>query len=255
MGDGRNNDLLKGLALGFSILLLAWLFADLLDSKSGEQAGALGAVVGGIIGAGGAILAVYLTLSRQRREDTATVRAAIRTELTTYAKYVIGALEICQSIAVGQRSGSVPMANATYITKNLVEPVIYPAVADRIVLVQRPQATIEFYMRVQEAKAMTEGMAASVSTLSPAQSAMNTIQASHAESVADTLVTALQLVRPIIADSGDSLSEFDVWIRDTVLRQIDAALQSAQGSFPNAESFNNPPPDGEQVSAGSGAAR
>jgi hypothetical protein len=34
----------------------------------------------------------------------------------------------------------------------LVDPVIYPAVADRVGLLQRPQATIEFYMRVAEAK-------------------------------------------------------------------------------------------------------
>jgi hypothetical protein len=238
--DDNNDNMLKGLALGFSVLLLAWFLTAMCDSKAGEQAAALGALIGGIIGAGGAILAVYLALSRQRREDTAKVRAALRTEITTYPKYVIGALEICEHIATGLRN--VPMANATYIAKNLVEPVIYPAVADRIALVKRPQATIEFYMRVQEAKAMTEAMAASAAGLPQAQSAMNTIQPSHAESVAESLITALQLVRPIIADDDETRSEMDVWVRDVVLRDIDNALQSAQQNFPNAVSFKNPSP-------------
>jgi hypothetical protein len=53
----------------------------------------------GIVGATGAIYAVYLTLSRQRREEAEKVRAALKTEISTYAKYVIGALKICEGIA------------------------------------------------------------------------------------------------------------------------------------------------------------
>jgi hypothetical protein len=98
--DGSNNNTLIGLALGFGVLLLAWFFADLLDSNAGERAVALGAVIGGIIGAGGAVFAVYLTLARQRSDDTAKVRAAVRTEVTTFTKYVIGALDVCQQIAM-----------------------------------------------------------------------------------------------------------------------------------------------------------
>ena len=72
--DGNNNNnTLIGITLGLSVLLLAWLIAVLVDLKSGEQAASLGAVVGGIVGAGGAILAVYLTLSKQRRDDIAKV--------------------------------------------------------------------------------------------------------------------------------------------------------------------------------------
>ena len=60
MTDGRdNNNTLIGLALFFGIGLVAWFFADLLDSRSGERAAAFGAVIGGIIGAGGAVFAVY----------------------------------------------------------------------------------------------------------------------------------------------------------------------------------------------------
>jgi hypothetical protein len=158
-----NDNVIYGLMLGFGVLLLACFVAATLGSKAGENAAALGAVIGGIVGAAGAVYAVFLTLSRQRREDAAKVRAALRTEITAYVKYVIGALEICEDIA--KRVRSVPMSDAAYIAKNLVPPVIYPAVADRIALVTRPQATIEFFMRVQETKVMTGAIAASVARL------------------------------------------------------------------------------------------
>jgi len=233
-----NNNLLVGLALGFSIALLAWLIAALLNSKAGEQAGALGAVVGGIVGAGGAILAVFLTLSRQRREDAAKVRAAIRTELTTYTKYVIGALEICKHIV--NKIKTVPMSNASYISEKLIDPVIYPAVADRIALIRYPQAIIEFYMRVQEVRAMTAAMEASVADYSSAQRQGINIQPSDVQPVADALITALQLVGPVLADEDDTGTQLDGWVRNRVLRDIEAAIRAAQKTFPNAESFKNP---------------
>jgi hypothetical protein len=53
-----------------SLTLLCIFFAALMGSKTaGELAGALGSFIGGIIGAGGAVLAVYLTLSKHRKED------------------------------------------------------------------------------------------------------------------------------------------------------------------------------------------
>ena len=104
---------------------------------------------------------------------------------------MIGALKICEQIASGVIV--VPMANAIYVAKNLVEPVIYPSVADRVALLKRPQATVEFYMRVQEAKAMAAAMAASAANLTPGQSGMTSVQPSHAASIggfADHGVTA-----------------------------------------------------------------
>lgn len=173
-GGERNNNALIGVALFVGVGLFAWFFADLLDSKAGERAAAFGAVIGGIVGAGGAVYAVYLTLARQRNEDTAKVRAAVRTEVTTYSKYVIGALKTCQQIANGVIV--VPMSDAPYITKSLVDPVVYPAVADRIGLLPRAQQTIEFYQRITEAKVMTTAMQNKVASLAQAQSAMQNIQ-------------------------------------------------------------------------------
>jgi hypothetical protein len=236
MADYRNNNnTLIGLELFFGIGLLAWFFADLLDSKAGARAAAFGAVIGGIVGAGGAVFAVYLTLTRQRREDTTT---AVRTEVTTYSKYIIGTLEICQQIANGLQ---IPMSDAEYIGKNLLAPVIYPAVADRIGLLQRPQATIEFYMRIAEAKSNLAAMRVKVAGLSYAQSQMQNIQPANAEVIADSLITALQMGRHIVADDDPTRTEMDLWIQKIVLRDIDAALASAKVTFPNAESFKAPP--------------
>jgi hypothetical protein len=69
---------------------------------------------------------------------------------------------------------------------------------------------------------------------------MSFIQPDLAASVADSLITALQLVQPIIAEDDESRSPMDVWVRDAALRNIDNALQSARGTFPNALSFQDP---------------
>jgi hypothetical protein len=90
--DDRHNNI-AGVLLLLGLGLLAWLWCDLLIATPGERVGALGAIIGGMIGAGGAVFAVYWTLARQRSEDIEMIRAAVRTEVTTYSKYVIGALE------------------------------------------------------------------------------------------------------------------------------------------------------------------
>jgi hypothetical protein len=87
---------------------------------------------------------------------------------------------------------------------------------------------------------MTEAMAASVAGSTQAQAAMKTIQPDDVVPVADCLITALQLVRPIIAADDDTRSEFDLMVRDAVLRYIADAFQSAHRVFPNAVSFQEP---------------
>jgi hypothetical protein len=86
--DNRHNSI-AGVSLLLGLGLLCWLWCDLLVATSGERVGAFGAIIGGMIGAGGAVFAVYMTLTRRRNEDIAKVRAAVRTEVTTYSRYVI----------------------------------------------------------------------------------------------------------------------------------------------------------------------
>jgi hypothetical protein len=238
MDQEQNNNTLIGLTLGFGILLLAWFVADLLDSKAGERAAAFGAVIGGIVGAGGAVFAVYLTLAQQRSEDSAKVRAAVRIEVTTFAKYAIGALDVCQQIA--NRIITVPMSDAPYITESLVSPVVYPAVADRIGLLPHAQQTIEFYQRIAEAKAMTEAMRNKIASSTQAQAAMQNIQPSNALAVADSLITALQLAYHIVSDGDPSRTALDLHVQRVVMAQISDALTTAEAVFPDAESFQRP---------------
>ncbi len=66
--DARHNTLL-GVGIIFGTGLLIGFLTTLINSKTGEAAGALGSVLGGVTGAVGAALAVALTLSGERAEE------------------------------------------------------------------------------------------------------------------------------------------------------------------------------------------
>jgi hypothetical protein len=68
MSNARQNRLLA-LGIIVAVPLLIGFVTALVNSKSGEIVGALGSVIGGVIGAGGAALAVALTLLGERREE------------------------------------------------------------------------------------------------------------------------------------------------------------------------------------------
>jgi hypothetical protein len=116
-----------------------------------------GGFLGGLVGAVGAIYAVYLTLRKQRKDETNNVTSAVVTEVTALAKYVVGAVEVCIEVAKGERR--VPQTDAAYIVRKLfAPPTVYNAVADRIGLLPHPDATTQFYMRLEEVKASTSAI-------------------------------------------------------------------------------------------------
>jgi hypothetical protein len=244
----RHSLLLRSIALiGAALLsvLICGFIATLVHSTAGEIVGALGSLIGGIVGAGGAVWAVFLLLSRQRQEETAKVADAVRTEITTLVKYVIGAVDICQQIKNGVVH--VPQQDAQYIVKNFTsDPVIYPAIADRVGLLSHPHATTEFYMRLSETRAMVEALANKTDPPGITYSApvMKYVTPAFAETVVESLITALQLARPIVSGEGDSSSKSQLgkWVQVTVVRQIDNCLESAKVSFPNAEAFRENQP-------------
>jgi hypothetical protein len=92
-------------------------------------------------------------------------------------------------------------------------------------------------MRIAEAKSNLAAMRAKVAGLAQAQSQMQNVQPASAVVVADSLITALQVVRPILADDDPTRAEMDVMVQRVMLKEIDAALASAQLTWPNAESF------------------
>jgi len=227
----NRSNLIVGLALAIAVLAFCRFVAALIGTTTeGEVAGALGAFVGGVIGAGGAVLAVYVALSSQRNEETRKVSAAVKTEAASLVTYIIGAVEICQHIASGIRR--VPRKDAGYILRKLfVEPVVYKAVADRIGLLPHPNATAQFYMRLSEAKAMVE-------SLQMANVEQEFVLPENAAAIADSLITTLQLAHGILAGDGDP--RLAGWVTQVMVRQIEECLQSARMSFPNAESFQTP---------------
>lgn len=223
---------------GLAALCLVFLVfvGSLFRTDAGQVAAALGSFIGGIIGAGGAIWAVYLTLARQRQEDTAKVSDAVRTEVTAYVKYIIGAVEVCAEIAT--KGLKIPCQDARYIAKNFWgDPIVYPAVADRVGLLPHPNATIEFYMRLAEVRGMLEALRtktdpSSATYVSPP---VQYVTPEFAVSIADSLITALQLAHPIVANDGNlAKSHLAAWVQTTVVSQIDECLKSAKVSFPNA---------------------
>jgi len=230
------------LIAGCGVVLIAVFIISLFGSKAGEIAAALGGVIGGLIGAGGAVWAVFLTLSREKNEEEERVVAAIETEVTTLVKYVIGTIGVCEQIATGLK---IPRQDAGYIVKNIpASPTIYPAVADRVGLLSHPQATVEFYMRLAEARMMVEMLQnkttpQGVVNVNPP---VENVTPQFAGSIAESLITALQLARSIIADDVNPSHKTVLagYVKTTVVNQIDGCLTSAKRTFPDAESFKTP---------------
>jgi hypothetical protein len=92
-------------------------------------------LLGGFVGAMGAALAVYLTLSGQRREERRRIHDAIIREVISFARLAIGKLRTCNDIHAGIVGW--PVSKLAEIMQ-MPAPIIYPAVADRIGLLKAP---------------------------------------------------------------------------------------------------------------------
>ena len=223
-----------GLAVAFGAAVLSGFLAALMGSKSGEIAGALGGLIGGIVGAGGAILAVFLTLDRQRNDEIANVTSAVQTEVRATIKFVIGAIGICEDVVRGAKS--IPQRDANYIVKSLPHPpIVYPAVADRVGLLPYADATVEFYVRLNEARARIGALATAAAPLGePGAGAL--VTAEFAKIIADGLLLALFVARPIIAERSQLATnpQLENIVRTETLRQIDDYLSLVHNWFPEA---------------------
>jgi hypothetical protein len=107
-----------------------------------------------------------------------------------------------------------------------------------------PHATAAFYMRLLEVKSMVELYR---TRSSPSSGFMYTpsppeyVSREFVETLVESLGTALQLARIIVSDPSGK-SELDHMLQAAVVSQIDDCLKSAKETFPNAESFQEPPP-------------
>lgn len=125
-----------------------WLFAN--DSTEADRLAAVGAVLGGLIGAGGAALAVYLTLNAQREDEAAKVEASLRAEVVEFARLARGPLDVLTKFVL---AGKMPMlARDAPALVALPDPVIFKAVADRLSRLPYGPLLVTFHVRIAEAK-------------------------------------------------------------------------------------------------------
>src|SRR5881227_2551642 len=89
------------IALAATIDIVITLFPR-AHAVPNEQLAAGATLLGGLIGAAGTAFAVYLTLASQRRDEAEKVEAALRTEVSEFARLVVGALKPCESAIAGQ---------------------------------------------------------------------------------------------------------------------------------------------------------
>jgi hypothetical protein len=157
--------------------------------------------------------------------------SAVVTEVTALSKYIMGAIEVCIELATGKRH--VPQTDATYIVRKLfAPPTVYNAMADRIGLLPHPDATTQFYMRLEEVKAATSAIEMAVKfQWAPGMGPPPLITRDIIAPVADMLITALQLAKSIIADakSGPPLERR---IREITVNQIEECFVAAKQAFP-----------------------
>jgi hypothetical protein len=244
MDDQGRRNIVVGVALSWAVGLLITFFVALLGSRAGEIAAAVGGVIGGIVGAGGAVYGVFLTLDRQRKNEAATrererkdetdkVADAIRAEIVGMVRYVIGAVRNCEDV-VGRRK-HIPQSDARYLVNKLPAPIIYPAVADKIALLPQVHATIEFYMRIMEGKAMAEALALALAEPGAL------IRSDHVTPIADSLLIALVASLPIISERGRIAHTMSSEIvRERVLHQVLAYLQTVHTWLPEAKVLREP---------------
>jgi hypothetical protein len=114
-------------------------------------------------------------------------------------------------------------------------------VADRIGLLPHPDATTQFYLRIAEAKAAASAVETAVKfQWAPGIGGPPPLMTRELVlPIADGLITALQLAQPIIRDAKSG-PQFERWVRQTTLKQIDDCLAAAKQVFPEAESFQTP---------------
>jgi hypothetical protein len=139
----------------FAVVLLAFgaavgYCARILPAVSvGEQLNAVAAILGGLIGAAGAALAVYLTLSGQRRDEAEKVEAALRMEVAEFGRLALGPLYLLTERLMVEHA-RVPVRDLPALVA-MPEPVVYRATADRISRLPYGPLFVAFHARIAEA--------------------------------------------------------------------------------------------------------
>jgi len=177
----------------------------------------------------------------QRAVEAENIHAAVRAEVIAFSKYIVGTLSVCEGVA--RLETVIPRSDANAIVRSLLEPTIFPAVADRVAVLPSPHLPVQFFMRIGEAKALANTLALStvaVARAAKVSAATIPVTRDNVLSIADSLITALQLARGIVADVPANAPPGEDFVTATTLQEIDTAMASARAVFPDAESFTPP---------------
>ncbi len=192
---------------------------------TGEIVGAVATLLGGIIGALGAALAVYLTLAGQRKEDRSRIHSALVREIIEFSRIAVGHLDICESIRSAEIAMPVPKLPQAI---KMPTPIIYPAVADKIGLLKSPQHVVAFYMRITEIEIMAHAVADDPNLQ------RSTLQANNVRLIVEALLDICQFAKWIIQDSEvkeEEFRAFDKAVSASIIADMDAATQQARKNF------------------------
>lgn len=192
---------------------------------TGEIVNAIATLLGGALGALGAALAVYLTLSGQRKEDRGRIHGALVREIIEFARVAVGHLETCENIRASIIRVPVPKLPQAM---QMPAPIIYPAVADKIGLLKSPQHVVAFYMRIKE----IETMAQTIADDPKLQSAF--LQDNNVRLIVEALLDICQFARWIIQDADVKEVEFRAFDRAVtagILADMDRMSQQARERF------------------------
>jgi hypothetical protein len=179
-------------------------------------------LLGGFIGAMGAALAVYLTLSGQRREDRKRIRDAIIREVIEFTRLAIGHLETCNNIHDGTTTMPVPKLAEMM---QMPAPIIYPAVADKIGLLKAPHRVVSFYMGIAGIAIGAQALAAD-----PKRQTAN-LQAGDVKLIVEEWLVICRFASWMIQDSEVG-KEFDKALSARILSDIDAITTATRKNFP-----------------------
>lgn len=108
---------------------------------------AAAAALGGLIGAAGTALAVYLTLGSQRRDEAEKIESALRMEVAEFARLALGALGVCEQVLAG--GPRAPLRDLPALMA-IPEAVVYRATADRISRLRDGSLFVVFHARIAE---------------------------------------------------------------------------------------------------------
>jgi hypothetical protein len=141
-----------GAAIGYCVRIFPAVSA-------GEGLNAVAAILGGLIGATGAALAVYLTLDGQRRDEAQKVEAALRMEVAEFGRLALAPLYVLAERVMVERA-RIPARDLPAIVA-MPEAVVYRATADRISRLAYGSLFVAFHARIAEAVSIAGAYAAS----------------------------------------------------------------------------------------------